>query len=57
MRAPGWVVAEQFRSPTDYAIPTLPAWQVCRDGSGGLAFADTGSKPFIAAENPANVRR
>jgi len=57
MRSREWTIAENFRTPADYDIPDIPAWRVCRGECGGLAFAETGTEPFIAAENPVEVRR
>lgn len=57
MRACEWAVAANFRTPVAYDIPELPAWRVCREECGGLAFAAADGDPFITADNPMKVRR
>lgn len=57
MRAREWAIAGAFREPADYDIPDLPSWRVQRTERGGLLFADSDGKPFIAAENPMRVKR
>jgi hypothetical protein len=56
VRAREWTIAGCYREPSDYDIPELPRWRVCRTESGGVAFAADGD-PFIAAEQPMKVRR
>ncbi|MBB6646578.1 hypothetical protein [Halobellus ruber] len=51
MRARELEIAGRFRSPTDYGIPELPDWQVCRPSRGGVELADDGDT-FIRAEDP-----
>ncbi|SDY34846.1 hypothetical protein [Halopenitus persicus] len=57
MRAREWTLASCYGDPTDYDIPELPTWRVCRPERGGIAFAARGRQPFIAAEQPVTVRR
>ncbi len=57
MLARTWVLAARFGEPTDYDVPTVPAWTVLEPQSGGIAFAADGAEPFIRAERPATVRR
>lgn len=56
VRAREWAIAGSYREPSDYDIPELPRWRVCRTDAGGLAFAADG-EPFIAADEPMKVRR
>jgi len=55
VRAREWTVATAFGAPSEYGIPELPGWRVCRL-RGGVAFAADG-EPFIAAERPVVARR
>lgn len=56
MRARRWVVAANYRDPTDYGIPPLPDWTVYRDDNGALALG-VGGKIFLRADDPVDVRR
>ncbi|WP_247004789.1 hypothetical protein [Halosolutus gelatinilyticus] len=57
MLAREWVIASNYRDPTDYDIPELPIWRVYRGECGRVAFADGDGEPFIAADRPVPVRR
>ncbi|SEH66223.1 hypothetical protein SAMN05192561_1245 [Halopenitus malekzadehii] len=58
MRARTWVIAARYREPTDYGIPTVPAWAVSRTEDRGIALAATAdADPFIRADCPMPVRR